>query len=371
MFPRQPNNMNNPYSQNNMLNRYQSYLNNNTPFNNNAMLSNNPVFMSSIKDPNFYQKINANRIEQLRRAKSINDLGLQKDKILEYVIQPMKVNRTPASELMVEYNNQNEQFFNILKAWWESRTNNPYKNILKNENYKKRFDKKEDLVVHKVTKADTIGVMDEWEKLKDIIETHENELKMIYSASEKNKHKKEFEYVNKYKYRLKYEAQNFDDLKEYYKKEQKKLDRQNEMIDNIIARIEDEDLTEEQLQATISNFEKNIQSKRKSDKKKNTSIADIEDEIRREIGDKEFKKLVNEIEREENKESKNKNMIVEVVPQKRIKSTTIATVEDKPKKFKSTTTIKSDVSKCLLNRDSVNIVSVDTNIKEKYKNRKK
>ena len=37
-----------------------------------------------------------------------------------------------------------------IKDMWAKRTNQPYKNILKNQDYSKKFEKKEDLIVHKI-----------------------------------------------------------------------------------------------------------------------------------------------------------------------------------------------------------------------------
>jgi len=341
--------MNNSYGNNNMVNRFQKYVNNNVPFNNNPMLYNNPTFMGSVKDPQFYQRINNARnlkLDQIRRAKSINDLNLKKDQIVEYVIPTMKINKTSKEEIEKDYNDRMGDFKQLMEAWWNTRTNDPYKNILKNENYKKLFKCQNDLIVHKVTSIDKdrIRLDFEFDKLQQLLEKHNDELKIIYSASEESKHKKEFKYVNKYKYRLKHEVQNFEDLKEFYKQEQKKLAKEEKMIDNVIAMIQNIDINDrddpdynsklQEIKKLSEEIDRSTQSK--PTKKKEIDLDSLENELRKELGEKEYNKMLKELDEDDNKKEK-----------------------QKPKFTTVTKNVKCD-----------KIVAVESQVLSKYKNRK-
>jgi hypothetical protein len=51
---------------NNLVNKFQSYMNTNTPFQKNPLLNNNPSFMNGSKDASFYNKINMAKLEQIK-----------------------------------------------------------------------------------------------------------------------------------------------------------------------------------------------------------------------------------------------------------------------------------------------------------------
>merc|ERR1712046_13807 len=115
---------------------------------------------------------------------------MSREQITDYVICPIKIAKSTKSEIERVYNDtQVEYTQGYIKKWYEGRTNQPYKNILKNEDYNKKFKNKEDLIVHKITDEDKIGLLDEYEKLVHLLETHNKELKVVYSTSNKTKHK--------------------------------------------------------------------------------------------------------------------------------------------------------------------------------------
>lgn len=292
------NNMNN-----NLLNRFNSYQNN-TPFQNNPLLNNNPNFMNNSRDSSFYNKINMAKLEQIKRAKNIDEMGIDKKQITDLVICPIVVNKTKKAELDEAYDEIVPQFIQkgnkFLEEVYKNRTNVPYKNVIKkdlfNKNFKKYYkndifnlnvkDKKE-LLVHKITDADSDSLLleAEFELLSQIIEKHNDELKVIYSASKKNKYKKEFEYVQNYRYRLEYNPKNSEELKDFYKKEQKKINKEKKMIDDVLnLMIENDQLSQEEL----NKLDEELKSK------KTSKSLSLEDELRKELGD-DYEDIINNI----------------------------------------------------------------------------
>jgi hypothetical protein len=103
--------------------------------------------------------------------------------------------------------------------------------------FDKNINDKSQLMVHKVVKtvdADKLLLNDDVKQLQNNLESHNKELKTIYSTSEKNKFKKEFEYAQKYRHRLEFNPKDAEELKDYYKKEQKKINKTNKMVEELI-----------------------------------------------------------------------------------------------------------------------------------------
>jgi len=295
--------MNRNNTNNNLLNKFNSYKNN-TPFQNNPLLNNNPNFVNNSRDSSFYNKINIAKLEQIKRAKNIDEMGIDKKQITDLVICPIVVNKTKKAELDEAYNEIIPQFIQkgnkFLEEIYKNRTNVPYKNIIKkdlfNKNFKKYYkddifnvnvrDKKE-LLVHKITDADSDSLLleAEFELLSQIIEKHNDELKVIYSSSKKNKYKKEFEYVQNYRYRLEYNPKNSEELKDFYKKEQKKINKEKKMIDDVLnLMIENDQLSQEEL----NKLNDELKSKKLS------KSLSLEDELRKELGD-DYEDIINNI----------------------------------------------------------------------------
>ena len=363
---------------NNLVNKFQSYKNN-TPFSNNPLLNNNPAFVANSKDSSFYNKINMAKLEQIKRAKNIDDMGFDKKQITDLVICPIVVNKTKKAELDEALNeitnNYDVKNNKVLQEWWNTRTNQPYKNIIKKDLFNKDFKKyykedifntnvkdKKELLIHKITDADSDSLLleAEFELLSNIIEKHDDELKVIYSASKKNKYKKEFEYVQNYRYRLEYNPKNSEELKDFYKKEQKKINKEKQLIDDVISTlIENDQLTVEELDKLNSTINK-----------KSSKYNNIEDELRKELGD-DYEDIINSIDIEDDYK-------VDKKKQNRIKSTKIkehsesSEEELKPRKKITVKTIKNNNED---NKDKDNnnndkkIGTVSEDIKNKYKNR--
>lgn len=303
---------------NNLVSQFQDRINNNVPFNNNSMLSSNPAFLGSIKDPQFYNRMSAARMEQMKKVKNINDLGKSKEELMEYVIQPLKIEKSKFDEIEPVYLDRKKNFTEILNEFWKSRNNVGYKNILKNEKtFGKDFKNKEELIVHKVTNLDKIGLNKEFDKLKKLLKRHNKELKSIYTDDKEANFKKEFEYVNKYQYRLKYDPKSFDELKEYYDKEQKKIAREDKKLTDLIDTLLESDVLEEgeknKFVKQLTDLEHMFEEKSsKSRKNKNEEDSDSEDDekihkqLKKELG-KDYDKVMKELEDSSSEDEKNNN----------------------------------------------------------------
>ena len=401
---------------NNLLNRFNSYTNNNNPYQNNPLLNNNPNL--NMKDSSFFNKMNMAKLEQIKRARNIDEMGIDKKQLTDLIICPIAINKVNKNELNEAYNeivpHYDTKINKIVNEWWQTRTNQPYKNIIKKDLFNKDFKKyyndnifntnikdKKELLVHKVTSEDWDKILleAEYEILNDILEKHDKELKVIYSSSKKNQYKKEFEYVQNYRYRLEYNPKNSEELKDFYKKEQKKINKESKMIDDVInTLIENDELTNDEINK--------INSEIKTYNKKSSKIDRLEDELRKELGD-DYEDIINNIDIDELNESdsddniksksKSKSKLkskknnreervdreerVERVEseekeekksdRKMIKVTTIKDKDDikseddtKPKKKITVKTIKSQEKNDEINEEKIN------EIKEKYKNRK-
>ena len=262
---------------NNLLNEYHNKnAKNNNITANNQFLADSALF----KTPGAISKIQLAKIEKIKRAKNISDLGLNKNQLINYVICPITVTRMNKNELEQVWHKSVSDFKPQRDEWQKARTNMPYKNILKKENYNREFKTKEDLIVHKVTNADKLELMENYEKLLNIIKKHNDQLEIIFSNSEKHKHLKKFEYVQKYKYKHDPKS-NVDDLKLIYKKEQDKIikgkKKYDEIVDALVQNkiLDDNDiklLNEEEINNDSDDSDDNI------DNINNYKVDDINDD---------------------------------------------------------------------------------------------
>lgn len=212
---------------------------------NRAMLT--QMYQNMLNQKRMHQSNIAAKINELEKNK--NRLRLNDDELKNAIIRPIKIEKCDTGEMNQKFENIDRNFLNELQLYWSKRTNQPYKNILKNEKYDRDFKTKDDLIVHKVSKLDKLGVDEDYENKMTNIEKHNKELKVIYSQSKELENKKKFEYNNKYKFRVKYDPKNHDELKEdkieYYKKEQEKVEKDKKNIDNLIETLLNSDLLTE------------------------------------------------------------------------------------------------------------------------------
>jgi len=246
--------------------------------------------------------------EQMRKIKNVSDLGMSKEQIIEYVIAPIKIEKSDMHEINKLCDDENNKYTEdyIKKNWWAQRTNAPYKNILKDENWKKEIKSGKDLIVHKVTDLDKVGLQEDYIKLQKLLETHNGELKVIFSASKESEYKKSFKFVQKYKYRMKYDPKDYNDLKNYYKKEQKRYDKDQKRYDEIIGRIMDDDkIDDKELKQIETEFLK--PSKSKKIKKIKDTADNMESQIQEMIemyGEEDIEKILQELDADSEDEKK-------------------------------------------------------------------
>ncbi len=386
---------------NNLVNRYNQYTNNNTPFSNNPLLNNNPNL--NMRDSSFYNKMNMAKLEQIKRARNIDEMGIDKKQLTDLIICPIPINKTSKDELNEAYNEIMPQYDNkinkLVKDWWDSRTNQPYKNIIKkelfNKDYKKYYNDtifntnikdKNELLVHKVTSEDWDKILleAEYELLSDILEKHDKELKVIFSSSKKNQYKKEFEYVQNYRYRLEYNPKNSEELKDFYKKEQKKINKEKKMIDDVInTLIENDELTKEEIDK--------INNELKSVNKKLSKSESVEDELRKELGDdyEEIMKNIdingfNKLEQKDKKYNSNKSIKNNKKYDTETESETESELESennkeedkqnikKSIKIKSENILEKPKKKITVKTEIINTENTEKiiDIRDKYRNRK-
>ena len=143
-------------NQNNLTRMFQQQMNMPIQYMNNQMLNNNPIYTSNIYDPTFYQQMRLMREEQMRKIKNVSDLGLTKEQITDYVICPIKVEKSSKQEIeKFMSDGEAEMTKKFLEQLWRERTNAPYKNILKDEDTtNKHFKSEKDLIVYTINESD-------------------------------------------------------------------------------------------------------------------------------------------------------------------------------------------------------------------------
>jgi hypothetical protein len=383
----------NPYYQNvynnKLINQFNTHINQpmQNSFLNNPMINSNPNF--SLRDPQFYNKIQRAKVEQIQRAKNINDLGMDKKQLIDFIIDPIKINKTEKEEIenilrekehmyIVPTNNSKkyeDQSNAYLRELWKTRTNQPYKNIIKKEAFDKEYKKyykddifkrdvnnRDELIVHKVIKnidADEDLLEAEFMLIQEILEKHNKELKSIYTVSNENKYKREFEYAQKYRYRLEYNPKDSEELKDFYKKEQKKINKENKMLDQIIDMlVEQEDLSKDEIDKL------NSQLKSTSTSNKPNEFKDLEEELRDELGD-DYEEIMEAIELVEESNLKSKDKMA------RFKTKTIETNLSKSSGERKIPRKKITVKTSIINNEENRDNAENGELKEFYKNRKK
>nr|QBK89344.1 MAG: uncharacterized protein LCMiAC02_04390 [Mimivirus LCMiAC02] len=258
----------NLHNRNRLINQYHNYQQNNNIYNNNALLH-NPMFKNNavLNSPQHQQMIAARMREQeniqnIKRMEELNKIlvNMNKGELRDMIIQPKKIKKNIIKEIQKNYNIAKKSFPKTRKDYWNKRTNMPYKNIITEEKHYKKFINKrgkinaKELIVYKTTKADRLKAYKKYDKLKNNIEKHNNELKVIYSLSKETKHKESFDYNHKYKFRIKYNPssghkQLRDNKMDHYKKQQRKLEKNKIKFTNIVnALVDDGTFTTEDLQ---------------------------------------------------------------------------------------------------------------------------
>lgn len=230
---------------NRLINSYQTQqINNSRPtvFTKNPLLSANPAFMTNQKQiTQAMQKVQQE--EKMRRLVKTNDTAQKNDQDLvrNAILGPELINdKKKNAHVMNDYKQKQEKFKEERENFSKLRTNQPYKQILKNIDHTKKIEKKEDLVVHKVVHeidADRKKFDAKFDEIGKDRTDHDQENKVIYSQNKFTEHFKKFEYAQVYSYQGKTADKNQVDLKKnrvaYYKKQQKEAEKEKERYDGI------------------------------------------------------------------------------------------------------------------------------------------
>jgi hypothetical protein len=314
---------------NTLTNHYANMQNkrHNDPFFGNPILASNPQLKGQMNQ-NFMNKINMAKLEQFRRYKTMDDAkqGMGINELVKYIINPIEIKKLTSEEKMeidIKFKDKDSTYTNLknytleeadgkmktivsknaipqeILDLWNTRTNNPYKQILHKleiDDYtKKLYSTKDDLIIHKTSaldKAADIKILKkELKKLKKLVGSHNKELKAIYSTDKRSEFLEKFEYANKYKNRIKYDPKDNNELKEIYKREQKKLSKESKRIDYMMELyMASDDITKEdrdelkQIQdkeeKLVNEYKKNMDLFEENDlnemrKNKKTIIVDI------------------------------------------------------------------------------------------------
>ena len=264
-------------------------------FQNNALLQNNPLFVNPNLNPTQIQQMQMMQTAQMQKLKEMQQLkqiekikelegNIDKEKLKESIIRPIKIEKGQKNKesLEREWKLAQENYKPTIEKYWKERNNQPYKNILKNENYKKEFKQKEDLIIHKVSNKDKEGVDQAYIDMGKKLETHNDELKLIYSTNKENEYKKKFDYNNVYKYRVQYNPKDHGNLKEdkikYYKELQKKEEAGKKKIDNILETLINDGIFEkDEVDKVINNSKESYDNKSLNSSGGNNSSSDTSD----------------------------------------------------------------------------------------------
>ena len=228
---------------------------------------------------NSRESYNLKKIQKFNKIDQYHD----KDSLKQMIIKPEKVEK-PNLNIENLVKNRESSGKKELDECIKKRTNQPYKGIIKNFDYNRKFENEKDLIVHKVTDEDKLHFDEDIEKYRTEKEKQNKEIDSTYSKDKKNEHKKEFEYQHKYKYRSKLDNNGESDLRidriEFYKKEQEKMEDSKKKIDDILINLIDSGVLSENLE-TI-NYDK-------------IDVDELEKTLIKEFGEEEFSKLLKEI----------------------------------------------------------------------------
>lgn len=276
--------------------RYSNNVQQPVNFMNNKLLNYNPSFSANMQNAQFNERLNVIKQRKLQNVNSVKDLNLTQEQLTKYVIAPIKIEKSDRDEVINALSNVKGHYNdNYIKTkYWANRTNQPYKRITGEEHWKnvsqlqgydrKSFNKKskkgrkdmekffknesKKLVIHHASKKDTIGVMDEYEELLKLFDVINGEIEAEYAPSKEAKHKLKFMKTNKLKYKVRYDPKekDYNDLADYYKKQERKYNKNSRRADSIIDSLLNDDLNEEQIKAIEAEYYGKKKSRREEKK---------------------------------------------------------------------------------------------------------
>lgn len=228
---------------------------------------------------------NSYNMKKIKKFNNIDHMYNQ-DEIKNLILKPQKIEK-PNINIKSLLDNRDNTNKKELEESIKKRVNQPYKGIIKDFDYSKIREKhEEDLIVHKVTESDKDENIfkEKMGKFKNEIATQNKDIKNIYSLDKKTEHKKEFDYQHKYKYRVKIDSTDNDDLRvdriEFYKKEQNKVEENKKKIDDILLNLIDSGILSENMESI--NYDK-------------INTEELELKLKNAFGEEEFEKLLKDI----------------------------------------------------------------------------
>lgn len=267
----------------------------NHSYNNINFINRNGNRLNQMQMMNMYQtSANLKKMQQSNIYSKINELEKNRDRLQldenelrNAIICPIKVEKCDEREIVIKYKDLKKNFTDKeLKQLWDKRTNQAYKNIIKDEKFQnKEFKKQEDLIVHRVTNLDKEGVEDELKEFQNKLEKQNGELKIQYSQSNELEHKKKFEYNNKYKYVSIYNPKDHGNLRndniEYFKEQQEKQEKDKKKIDDILQDLLNSNiLTDDERKELISVQDDTANNKNNTDGINNNIKHDTDKQVK-------------------------------------------------------------------------------------------
>jgi hypothetical protein len=228
---------------------------------------------------------NSREAYNLKKIQKFNkiDQSYDSESLKQIILKPEKIEK-PNLNIEILVKNRENQGKKELDDCVKKRTNLPYKGIIKNFNYNQKFEKAEDLVVHKVSAEDKLHFDEEIQNYNTKVQKQNKEIDDTYSKDKEDENKKKFEYQHKYKYRGKIANDVDADLRidriEFYKKEQQKIEDSKKKIDDILINLIDSGILSENLENI--NYDK-------------INVDELEKTLIKEFGEEEFDKLMREV----------------------------------------------------------------------------
>lgn len=296
-------------------------------YQNNPLLANNPHTTNAVVQ----QRVGTLRETQRIKELELNNQTVDPNQLKKIILGQEKVpNKIDVKEFNQHVSEMERKYDATEKEkLWKTRNNQPYKNFLPDIDYKKKYQKPEDLIVHKTSleDKDEKKLENDVEKFNSKISEQNEELNIMYPENKKEEHKKTFQYNNVYKYAVKYDPADYDKLKEglieHYKQEQQKMEQDKQTVDDIVATmVTNKIITDEQAKS----LEK-------------TDIDQIDEDLKKELGEK-YDAYMQEIKQAEEKVEKEVTIIDEI-PDKGTNDTGIKTnekvnkINDKKDKYRS------------------------------------
>lgn len=141
--------MNRQFENNRLINEYINFNQNNIQLPHNVLLQNNPFLVNNADQLQHIQKIK--EIQQVKHIDKMNEMSntIDKQKIKESVIRPIKIERTKKDRYELEnnwkeaekkYKDTSGKDYGVeIQNYWKQRTDQPYKTIIKDETYLKKI----------------------------------------------------------------------------------------------------------------------------------------------------------------------------------------------------------------------------------------